>query len=420
MLLLSSCLLLATAFLAPTTSALSTAAFHSKEILLKANARSKHRLSQLAIDTKSSIRTPYPLPAAIIDPQQCMGVPLTMCVGSEDTSSMKLYAPNAKPKSLTSWYNFDDALGYDNAMSTSGGRNGGDGGSRFLVPSSPNAPIKFAPGYGGVGGSIRFDGGKDDWVQVPSTSNNDDEMTVSFWMFLRNKPISSYNFILRKGSEKIEFTPTIQITNKRKLHVRLRQINDENAHGHSFQSFGRIPFEKWTHVALVLQAEVARVYLNGVRDNMIVLNDRYRVNREAWYLGGMPGKPGVNAFVDDFKVHNEGLAEGQIQAMCHGALGVMSARNIRFLDGGKWWLILRGGWQKKKKYVWQWISWVCGCGHSFFFFSLLVFDSVCRYATKMSQKCQMWGRLACLYQARTKGWCTSSCSGQWHVFGPGR
>jgi hypothetical protein len=257
-------------------------------------------------------------------------------------------------------------------------------------------------------------------VQVPSTSNNDDEMTVSFWMFLRNKPISSYNFILRKGSEKIEFTPTIQITNKRKLHVRLRQINDENAHGHSFQSFGRIPFEKWTHVALVLQAEVARVYLNGVRDNMIVLNDRYRVNREAWYLGGMPGKPGVNAFVDDFKVHNEGLAEGQIQAMCHGALGVMSARNIRFLDGGKWWLILRGGWQKKKKYVWQWISWVCGCGHSFFFFSLLVFDSVCRYATKMSQKCQMWGRLACLYQAPTKGWCTSSCSGQWHVFGPGR
>lgn len=247
---------------------------------------------------------------------------------------MKFYAPNAKPKSLTSWYDFDDALGYDNAMSTSGGRNGGDGGSRFLVPSSPKAPIKFAPGYGGVGGSIRFDGGKDDWVQVPSTSNNDDEMTVSFWMFLRNKPISSYNFILRKGSEKIEFTPTIQITNKRKLHVRLRQINDENAHGHSFQSFGRIPFEKWTHVALVLQAEVARVYLNGVRDNMIVLNDRYRVNREAWYLGGMPGKPGVNAFVDDFKVHNEGLAEGQIQAMCHGALGVMSARNIRFLDGG--------------------------------------------------------------------------------------
>ena len=39
-------------------------------------------------------------------------------------------------------------------------------------------------------------------------------------MFLRNKPISTYNFILRKGKETIEFTPTIQITKNRKLHIR--------------------------------------------------------------------------------------------------------------------------------------------------------------------------------------------------------
>ena len=65
-----------------------------------------------------------------------------------------------------------------------------------------------------------------------------------------------------------------------------------------------------------------------------MLNDRYRVNQEPWYLGGMPGKPGVTAFVDDFKVHSEGLEEGHIQAMCHGALGSMSPRNIRFLNGG--------------------------------------------------------------------------------------
>ena len=94
---------------------------------------------------------------------------------------------------------------------------------------------------------------------------------------------------------------------------RLRQINDENEHGHSFQSFARVPWEKWTHVTLVLQGEVARIYVNGVRDNMIVLNDRYRVNQEPWYLGGMPGKQGVNAFIDDLKIFNQGLEEGSIQ-----------------------------------------------------------------------------------------------------------
>ena len=66
-------------------------------------------------------------------------------------------------------------------------------------------------------------------------------------------------------------------------------------------------------MTLVLQGEVARIYVNGVRDNMIVLNDRYRVNQEPWYLGGMPGKQGVNAFIDDLKIFNQGLEEGSIQ-----------------------------------------------------------------------------------------------------------
>ena len=35
----------------------------------------------------------------------------------------------------------------------------------------------------------------------------------------------------------------------------------------------------------------------------------------------MPGKPGINAFIDDFKVHGEALEEGAIQAECQGALG---------------------------------------------------------------------------------------------------
>jgi hypothetical protein len=306
----------------------------SQDILLKANSRSKIKIEETVNNDGEDDATKinYPKPSDVILSKQCTTMPLSVCVGSkETTSSKKLFTPNAKSKSLTAWYNFDDALGYDNAVAT----NAGPSPSKFLITSSPKYNLKFAPGYGGVGGSIRFDGGKDDYVQVPSSSSTDDEMTVSFWIFLRNKPISSYNMILRKGSEKIEFTPTIQITSKRKLHVRLRQINDENQHGHSFQSYSRVPYEKWTHVALVLQGEIARMYVNGVRDNMIVLNDRYRINQEPWFLGGMPGKPGINAFVDDFKVHNEGLGEGEIQAMCHGALGSMSARNIRFLNGGK-------------------------------------------------------------------------------------
>ena len=116
---------------------------------------------------------------------------------------------------MLGWYTFDDALGYDTASSQEESTD--DSISRFVLPSTTQGKLKFGPGYGGVGSSLRFDGKGDDWVQIPAKSNMDDEMTVSFWMFLRNKPISTYNFILRKGSAAIEFTPTIQITKQRKV-----------------------------------------------------------------------------------------------------------------------------------------------------------------------------------------------------------
>ena len=80
---------------------------------------------------------------------------------------------------------------------------------------------------------------------------------------------------------------------------------------------------------------MAQIYVNGVRDNLIVMNDKFRVNDADWFLGGMPGQTGVRAFVDEFRVYNVGLEEGKVQALAHGGLGSYSARNIKFLKGGE-------------------------------------------------------------------------------------
>ena len=87
-----------------------------------------------------------------------------------------MYTPDAKEKSLLGWYTFDDALGYDSANSH---EDDSSMQSRFVLPSTTNGKLKFGPGYGGVGSSLRFDGKGDDWVQIPAKSNMDDEMTVS-------------------------------------------------------------------------------------------------------------------------------------------------------------------------------------------------------------------------------------------------
>ena len=67
---------------------------------------------------------------------------------------------------------------------------------RFITPSHPDVKLKFGPGYGGVGGSLRFDGTGKDWVSVPSRSNNDDEMTVSFWVRTTKNKKQLFLFLL--------------------------------------------------------------------------------------------------------------------------------------------------------------------------------------------------------------------------------
>ena len=86
----------------------------SKHILLAANAKANARSTRSNQMNPAPSKTSAPLaPSHVTSAQQCVGVPLTVCVGSKESSSIKLYAPNAKEKSLTSWYTFDDGLGYD-------------------------------------------------------------------------------------------------------------------------------------------------------------------------------------------------------------------------------------------------------------------------------------------------------------------
>ena len=199
------------------------------------------------------------LPTRLRPPPQ-RAMPLSLCSGGTAARSFKVMAPEAVQKGLRALYTFDDALGYDSAAHQDGRVQ-----ARFAEPGNKGARLQFAPGHGGVGSSLKFDGGKGDYVRLPAVSDTESELTVAFWLFLRNSPISTYNFLVRKGDESVQFTPTIQISKTRQLHVRLREINDPNLHGHSFESFARVPWEKWTHISLVLQGQVAQIYVNGVR-----------------------------------------------------------------------------------------------------------------------------------------------------------
>ena len=228
----------------------------------------------------------------------CMRVPLSLCLGEN-----KMLAADAHGKSLVGWWHFDDNAGYDSS---------GNGGYAKPVP-----PV--GPARGGRGSSASFDGKNAVVLPHAQAMQSASGMTLAFWMYLMQDSGGMYRYIIRKGTDGVESTPTIQLHQEsRRLHVR---VKTEGQDEERFDSVGFIPKRRWTHVGLVLEGEQARLYINGIRDAMLVLRGKVRFNNGPLTLGGGKEMAGVKSFIDDVRVYNEGLEEARMHALAHGALG---------------------------------------------------------------------------------------------------
>lgn len=228
----------------------------------------------------------------------CMNVPLSLCLGD----GTKMLAADAHGKTLVGWWQFDDIAGYDSS---------GHGGYTNPVPIA-------GPARGGNGASAVFDGKNS--LTLPHTQAMQSQgMTIAFWMYLMQDSGGMYRYIIRKGEEGSDFTPVIQLHQEsRRLHIRVKTEGQEEER---FDSIGFIPKRRWTHVGLVLEGEQARLYINGARDQMLILRGRVRFNNGPFTLGGGGAQPGVASYIDDVRVYNEGLEEARMHSLAHGALG---------------------------------------------------------------------------------------------------
>ena len=190
---LAGCAALAALFCSTAAVDLSAARVAGASAILKANARASSSATAFGA-AKATEALPSASADAATSPSQCVAMPLSLCAGGTAARSFKVMAPEAVQKGLRALYTFDDALGYDSAAHQDGRVQ-----ARFAEPGNKGARLQFAPGHGGVGSSLKFDGGKGDYVRLGAVSDTESELTVAFWLFLRNSPISTYNFLVRKG-----------------------------------------------------------------------------------------------------------------------------------------------------------------------------------------------------------------------------
>jgi len=219
-----------------------------------------------------------------------------------------MMGPPNQHESLRASYSFDTIDGHDES-----------GNGHDFTPAPEAGPARW-----GVGQSAAFNGSTlsvTAWPEVPEGN----EMTVSFWIFLRGDSVGSWRTILRKG-DAVQQTPTIQLWSKeRRLHAR---VTTETGEAEGVDSTAVIPLRRWTHVSFVVQGKLLQLYVNGVFDAQVVTRRQTTFNRLPLYLGKDPWHPGTACFVDNLRIWSRALDEDEVRAHAAGALGPVGPTEV--------------------------------------------------------------------------------------------
>lgn len=198
------------------------------------------------------------------------------------------------PKSLVGWWTFDD----DSLIDQSG--NGIQG-----SPVPEAGPSRFIKGY-----SAYFNGESYTTIQNFSQLTPVD-ITISFWVYLLSDSTGNWRTLFHKGLTQMELTPTMMLWPKeRKLHIR---VATEVYWNEGLESRASLSLKQWTHIAVTFSGQMIQLYINGIKDNEIILSGKISMNNGPFHLGKDPWRPGVKCYIDDFKLYNKILNEKEIQ-----------------------------------------------------------------------------------------------------------
>jgi hypothetical protein len=77
-------------------------------------------------------------------------------------------------------------------------------------------------------------------------------------------------------------------TRKVKGYVSLKD-NEKFKGGIFTETIGRVPLQRWTHIAFTMSPEKISIFINGIRDGLQMVQNRpFQSNTEDLYIGGSP------------------------------------------------------------------------------------------------------------------------------------
>jgi len=206
---------------------------------------------------------------------------------------------------LIGWWKLDETSGRD-VEDTSGNENIGK-----ILSGMP----RWQSSGGKIGGAMLFDG-KGDYVHLANESNFDfaGEVTVEAWIKV-NQFDKEWQAIVTKGDsawrlQRHEVTAAIEFA------CTGLQIPSGSQYGGLYGNKA-VNDGKWHHVAGVYDGEKMYIYVDGIVDVSQPASGAIATNDHPVFIGENAEMTGRfwNGLIDDVRVYNYALSEGQITAL---------------------------------------------------------------------------------------------------------
>jgi len=206
---------------------------------------------------------------------------------------------------LVGWWKLDETSGRDVKDSS------GNGNLGKILSGMP----RWQSSGGKINGALLFDG-KGDYIHLANESNFDftGEVTVAAWIKV-NQFDKEWQTIVAKGDSAWRLQRN-QDTNALEFACTGLQVPDGNPYGGMYGNKA-VNDGKWHHVAGVYDSEKMYIYIDSIVDVSQPASGAIATNDQPVFIGENAEMTGRfwNGLIDDVRVYNYALSEGQIAAL---------------------------------------------------------------------------------------------------------
>jgi hypothetical protein len=174
-----------------------------------------------------------------------------------------------------------------------------------LNHSAKLGDISFIEGING-GKAISLNG-TNSFLQLSPTIANHTEITIATWIYWKGGSYSQRIFDFGNNANENMFLSPGLITGKMRFTIRKNEVEQSI-------NVTKLPTGKWSHVAVTLGSNGARIYVNGelAGESVAITLSPLDIKPVLNYIGRSQTNPLLNGYIDDFRIYNYELSGEKI------------------------------------------------------------------------------------------------------------